>query len=66
MIDEKIARVKALIEERERIDEELSALFGLAPRRGRPPKDAREPQTHAKPDDKLNGPSPAPVSGGSQ
>jgi hypothetical protein len=44
MIDDKIARVKALIEERERIDRELSALFGLAeaPRRGRPRKDSRE------------------------
>jgi hypothetical protein len=45
MIDEKIAKVKALIEERERIDRELSALFGLTdqPKRGRPRKDAREP-----------------------
>jgi hypothetical protein len=45
MIDEKITKVKALIEERERIDRELSALFGLAdqPKRGRPRKDAREP-----------------------
>jgi hypothetical protein len=45
MIDEKIAKVKALIDERERIDRELSALFGLTdqPKRGRPRKDAREP-----------------------
>ena len=45
MIDEKITRVKALIEERERIDRELSALFGLTdqPKRGRPRKDVREP-----------------------
>jgi hypothetical protein len=44
MIDDKIAKAKALIEERERIDRELSALFGLAdaPRRGRPRKDNRE------------------------
>jgi len=44
MIDDKIAKAKALIEERERIDRELSALFGLAeaPRRGRPRKDSRE------------------------
>jgi hypothetical protein len=40
MIDDKIAKAKALIEERERIDRELSALFGLAdaPKRGRPRK----------------------------
>lgn len=45
MIDEKITKVKALIEERERIDRELSALFGLTdqPKRGRPKKDSREP-----------------------
>ena len=45
MIDEKIAKVKALIEARERIDRELSALFGLTdqPKRGRPRKDGREP-----------------------
>jgi len=45
MIDEKIAKVKALIEERERIDRELSALFGSTdqPKRGRPRKDGREP-----------------------
>jgi len=45
MIDEKIAKVKALIDERERIDRELSALFGLTdqPKRGRPRKDGREP-----------------------
>jgi hypothetical protein len=45
MIDEKITKVKVLIEERERIDRELSALFGLTdqPKRGRPRKDAREP-----------------------
>jgi hypothetical protein len=44
MIDEKIIKVKALIEERERIDRELAALFGLTdqPKRGRPRKDARE------------------------
>ena len=44
MIDDKIAKAKALIEERERIDRELSALFGLveAPRRGRPRKESRE------------------------
>ena len=45
MIDEKIAKVKALIDERERIDRELSTLFGLTdqPKRGRPRKDDREP-----------------------
>ena len=44
MIEDKIARAKALIEERERIDRELSALFGLTdqPKRGRPRKDSRE------------------------
>ncbi len=41
MIDEKIARVKALIQKREEIDAELAALFGGAepPRRGRPRKE---------------------------
>ena len=41
MLDDKIARVKKLIEKREEIDAELSQLLGLAekPRRGRPPKD---------------------------
>lgn len=44
MIDDKIAKVKALIDERERIDRELSALFGLteSAKRGRPRKDGRE------------------------
>jgi len=41
MIDDKIARVKKLIQQREAIDAELAAIFGLAdaPRRGRPRKD---------------------------
>jgi hypothetical protein len=41
MIDQKIARVKELIRQREEIDAELKALFGgaEAPRRGRPRKD---------------------------
>jgi hypothetical protein len=41
MIDAKIAKAKALIAERERIDCELRELFGetALPRRGRPPKD---------------------------
>ena len=41
MIDEKIARVKKLIEQREKIDAELTALFGgtETPRRGRPRKE---------------------------
>jgi hypothetical protein len=41
MIDAKIARVKKLIEEREAIDAELGAIFGLSqnPKRGRPRKD---------------------------
>ena len=44
MIDEKIARLKSLIEQREQIDKELSELFGLTlqPKRGRPRKDTRE------------------------
>jgi hypothetical protein len=39
-IDDKIAHAKSLIAERERIDRELTALFGKVeqPRRGRPPK----------------------------
>jgi hypothetical protein len=41
MIDEKIARVKQLIQQREAIDVELAAIFGLAeqPKRGRPKKE---------------------------
>ena len=41
MIDAKIAKAKALIAERERIDRELLELFGetALPRRGRPRKD---------------------------
>jgi hypothetical protein len=40
MVDDKIARVKALIQKREEIDAELAALFGgEASRRGRPRKD---------------------------
>jgi hypothetical protein len=40
VIDDKIARVKALILKREEIDAELSALFGITPaKRGRPRKD---------------------------
>ena len=41
MIEDKIARVKVLIQKREEIDAELSALFGIVPsKRGRPRKDA--------------------------
>lgn len=41
MIDGKIARVKKLIEEREAIDAELGAIFGLgqSTKRGRPRKE---------------------------
>lgn len=41
MIDEKIARVKVLIQKREEIDAELSAIFGgaAAAKRGRPRKE---------------------------
>ena len=41
MIDERIARVKKLIEQREKIDAELAEIFGLsnAPKRGRPRKE---------------------------
>lgn len=43
MIDAKIARVKKLIEEREAIDAELGAIFGLgqSSKRGRPRKDSQ-------------------------
>ena len=46
MIDDKIARVKSLIQKREEIDAELAVLFGggETPRRGRPRK---EPAGHA-------------------
>jgi hypothetical protein len=42
MIDEKIARVKNLIAQREAIDAELSAIFGMTdtPKRGRPRKES--------------------------
>jgi len=41
MIEEKIARVKKLIEQREKIDAELAGLFGMAgqSKRGRPRKE---------------------------
>lgn len=41
MLDEKIARVKALIEQRETIDAELAELLGILPKakRGRPRKE---------------------------
>lgn len=41
MLEEKIARVKKLIEQREKIDAELADMFGIsnAPKRGRPRKD---------------------------
>jgi hypothetical protein len=40
MIEEKIARVKTLIQKREEIDAELASLFGgEAPKRGRPRKE---------------------------
>ena len=53
MIDEKIAKVKALIEERERIDRELSALLGLTDqrKRGRPRKDTVRDQVTEQQDD---------------
>lgn len=40
-LDDAISRVKELVAERERIDRELSSLFGLieTPKRGRPRKD---------------------------
>ncbi len=46
MFDEKIARVKALIQKREEIDTELASIFGggEVARRGRPRK---EPAGHA-------------------
>ena len=41
MIEEKIARVKTLIEQREKIDAELASLFGISEqaKRGRPRKE---------------------------
>jgi len=41
MIEEKISRVKKLIEQRERIDAELASLFGISEqaKRGRPRKE---------------------------
>jgi hypothetical protein len=42
MIDEKISRVKVLIQKREEIDAELSTIFGISdqPKRGRPKKES--------------------------
>ncbi|RXH12331.1 hypothetical protein EAS56_17640 [Bradyrhizobium guangzhouense] len=41
MIDEKIARVKKLIEQREAIDAELASIFNMATtKRGRPRKES--------------------------
>lgn len=41
MIDDTINRVKALIQRREEIDAELSAIFGMSPsKRGRPRKES--------------------------
>ena len=49
MIDEKIARVKQLIQQREAIDAELAAVFGLVeqPKRGRPRKETTNNGTPA-------------------
>ena len=57
MIDAKIAKAKALIAERERIDHELLALFGETelPRRGRPRKDRSHEVS------KDNGPAEGPA-----
>jgi hypothetical protein len=51
MIEDKIAKAKALIQQREQIDRELSALFGLAdaPKRGRP----RKEHGHESSDDQV-------------
>lgn len=62
MIDEKIARVKALIQKREEIDAELAAIFGMsAPsKRGRPRKEqgnGGEPEQRPAPE--STGPSAA-------
>jgi hypothetical protein len=45
MLEDRISKVKSLLEERDRIDRELAVLFGLAeqPKRGRPKKDSRVP-----------------------
>ena len=42
MLDQKLARVKALMEKREEIDEELSQLLGIEP----PKKRGRKPKAH--------------------
>lgn len=49
MLDQKLARVKSLMEKRDEIDAELSQLLGIEPpkRRGRKPK-APEPQPEAE------------------
>ena len=41
MLEEKIARAKKLLEQRDKIEAELASIFGLAnaPKRGRPRKD---------------------------
>ena len=44
MLEDRISKVKTLLQERGRIDRELAVLFGLAeqPKRGRPKKDNGE------------------------
>ena len=41
MLEEKLARIKKLMEQRDKIDAELALLFGMSdqPRRGRPRKE---------------------------
>jgi hypothetical protein len=45
MLEDRISKVKTLLEERERIDRELAVVFGLTeqPKRGLPKRDNREP-----------------------
>jgi hypothetical protein len=64
MIEEKIARVKTLIQKREEIDAELASLFGMAEqsKRGRPRK---EPGNGAGGQVDQKPPPPAPGATGS-
>lgn len=42
MLEERIARIKALLEQRDKIDAELATLIVIGPRRGRPPSVKKE------------------------
>lgn len=52
-LDNKIAQLKALIDQRDEIDRKLKLLLGEGPRRGRPPKQPADGQTPSSPNDEF-------------